>query len=143
MSVDSIIAMSAAPGCKESLGHEHLDTPPTIRVVAMPKDTNPYGDIFGGWLMGQMDLAANTVAEFTSFGRSATVAADDIVFIKPVAVGDEVSIWASLVGRGRTSMKIDVEAWKRSRKTQEYQKVATAHFVYVALDEHGTKRPIK
>ncbi len=88
---------------------------PTIRVTAMPADANPYGDIFGGWLMGQMDLAAGSVASRRSGGRAVTIAADAMKFHMPVIVGDEVSVYAELIAVGRTSMTIEVEAWRRAR----------------------------
>ena len=95
------------------------DTPPkdqpTIRTIAMPADTNPAGDIFGGWLMSQMDLAAGSVAALTARGRSATIAVEGMKFHRPVKVGDEVSLYAEIVHIGRTSMRIHVEAWRRER----------------------------
>ena len=89
---------------------------PVIRTIAMPADTNPAGDIFGGWLMSQMDLAAGNLAARTARGRAATVAVDGMRFHLPVKVGDEVSLFASLTRRGRTSMHIHVTAWRRSRQ---------------------------
>ena len=88
---------------------------PTIRTIAMPADTNPAGDIFGGWLMSQMDLAAGSVAALTARGRSATIAVEGMKFHRPVKVGDEVSLYAEIVHIGRTSMRIHVEAWRRER----------------------------
>ena len=82
------------------------DQTPTIRVAAMPGDANPYGDIFGGWLMGQMDLAAGSVASRHSGGRAVTIAVDAMKFHAPVLVGDEVSVYATLVAVGNTSMTI-------------------------------------
>src|SRR3712207_3569123 len=83
---------------------------PAIRTIAMPADTNPAGDIFGGWLMAQMDLAAGNAAARRARGRCATVAVDGIVFHSPVHVGDEVTVYADLAAVGRTSMKFRVEA---------------------------------
>ncbi len=91
------------------------DEAPVIRTVAMPADANPDGDIFGGWLMSQMDLAAASVAAKVSRGRVATVHVEAMEFRRPVFVGDEVSLFARMVSRGRTSMKIEVEAWRRAR----------------------------
>ena len=88
---------------------------PAIRVTAMPADANFYGDIFGGWLMSMMDLAAGNVASRRSAGRAVTVAIDAVAFHHPVHVGDEVSVYAKVVSVGRTSMKIAVEAWQRDR----------------------------
>jgi acyl-CoA thioesterase YciA len=115
---------------------------PTIRVIAMPADANPRGDIFGGWLMGQMDLAASTVATRRAQGRTATVAVDGMSFLKPVAVGDEVSLYAELVSEGRSSMKIRVEAWRRPREAEDSQKVTEAKFTFVALGPDGKSRPL-
>jgi acyl-CoA thioesterase YciA len=115
---------------------------PVIRTIAMPADTNPAGDIFGGWLMSQMDLAAGSVAARVSRGRAATVRAEAMVFLSPVFVGDEVSLFARLIGRGRTSMKIEVEAWRRSRDSEETVKVTEAVFVYVAIGPDRKPRPV-
>lgn len=113
-----------------------------IRVIAMPTDTNPAGDVFGGWLVSQMDLAAGSTAEMRAGGRTATVAIDQLVFHRPVAVGDEVSIRTKLVKVGRTSMTIDVQAWRRPRHTRDFQKVTQGRFVFVALDAEGNPRPV-
>ena len=110
---------------------------PTIRITAIPGDTNPYGDIFGGWLMGHMDLAAGAVAARRAKGRAVTIAVDGIVFHRPVKVGDEVSVYAEVVSTGRTSVKIAVQAWRRARHSDEAQKVTEAHFTFVALDADG------
>lgn len=115
---------------------------PVIRTVAMPADTNPAGDIFGGWLMSQMDLAAGSIAALISRGRAATIAVDAMRFLRPVRVGDEVSLFADLTQRGRTSMHIHVEAWRRGRSEEESHQVTSATFVFVALDEYGQPRPL-
>jgi len=115
---------------------------PVIRTVAMPADTNPAGDIFGGWLMSQMDLAAGSLAALTSKGRSATIAVDAMKFHRPVKVGDEVSLYASTEALGRTSMRIHVEAWRRERHDAASQRVTEATFTFVALDASGRSRPI-
>src|SRR3569833_4127238 len=86
---------------------------PVIRTIAMPADTNPEGDIFGGWLMSQMDLAGATVAFRLAKGRCATVAVDGMAFLNPVSVGDEVSMYARPTRIGRTSVQVAVEAWRR------------------------------
>ncbi|WP_142848592.1 acyl-CoA thioesterase [Telmatospirillum sp. J64-1] len=114
----------------------------TIRTVAMPADTNPAGDIFGGWLMAQMDLAAGNAAARRARGRCATVAVDGIVFHHPVIVGDEVSLFADILQVGRTSMKIRVCAWRRSRFSEEAQRVTEATFTFVAIDENRRPRPV-
>jgi acyl-CoA thioesterase YciA len=114
-----------------------------IRTIAMPADTNPAGDIFGGWLMAQMDLAASNAASRFSRGRCATVAVEAMTFHMPVRVGDELTIWAPLVKHGRTSMTFDVQAWRRARDSEETTCVTRARFTCVALDENGRPRPLK
>ncbi|WP_420002522.1 acyl-CoA thioesterase [Arenibacterium sp. LLYu02] len=118
------------------------ETQPTIRVIAMPTDTNPAGDIFGGWLMSQMDLAAGTIAARVSKGRASTVSVEEIQFHRPVLVGDEVSLFAEMLKIGRTSMRIRVRAWRRARHQEETQQVTEAIFTFVALDEHARPRPV-
>ena len=116
---------------------------PAIRTIAMPADTNPAGDIFGGWLLSQMDLAAGSVAARHARGRCATVAVDKTVFHEPVKVGDEVTVYAELVGSGRTSMKFEVTAWRRQRDGDAVRKVTGAIFTFVALDAEGRPRPVR
>ena len=116
---------------------------PTIRVTAMPGDANPYGDIFGGWLMAQMDLAAGSVASRHSGGRAVTIAVEGMKFHAPVLVGDEVSVFATLVAVGNTSMTIEVEAWRRARHVEEMCKVTQARFVFVATDEERRPRRVR
>lgn len=116
------------------------DRQPAIRVIAMPADANPSGDIFGGWLMAQMDLAAGLVAMRIARGRTVTVAVEAMSFLSPVSVGDEVSVYADLVSRGRTSMRIAVEAWRRERHAEERRKVTDAVFTFVAID--ADRRPM-
>ena len=113
-----------------------------IRTTAMPADTNPAGDIFGGWLMAQMDLAVGNVASRRARGRAATVAVDSFTFHQPVKVGDEVSVFASILREGRSSMHLHVEAWRRLREAEDRHKVTQATFVFVALDEEGRPRPL-
>ncbi|NYZ13842.1 acyl-CoA thioesterase [Azospirillum sp. RWY-5-1] len=107
---------------------------PAIRTVAMPADTNPAGDIFGGWLMAQMDMAAGSAAARRARGRCVTVAVNGMAFLNPVYVGDEVSLYARIVGEGSTSMTIEVEAWRRSRDGDDAVQVTKAVFTFVALD---------
>ena len=125
---------------------EGVETPPVgspaIRTIAMPADTNPAGDIFGGWLMSQMDLAAGNLAALTARGRAATVAVEGMKFHRPVKVGDEVSLFAEITRLGRTSMNIHVTAWRRSRARDDSQKVTCATFAFVALDSAGKPRPV-
>lgn len=113
---------------------------PTVRVIAMPADTNPAGDIFGGWLMAQMDLAAGSVASLYSRGRAATISVQEIEFHRPVKVGDEVSIYTEMLKVGRSSMRILVRAFRRARHQEESQQVTQAVFTFVALDEYGNAR---
>lgn len=113
-----------------------------IRTIAMPADTNPSGDIFGGWLMSQMDLAAGNMAGRVSQGRSATVSVEAMEFLRPVKVGDEVTLYASLRKVGRTSMRIHVDAWARPRYSDKGAKVTDADFIFVALDDNGMARPV-
>lgn len=132
------------------MNHGSRETPPAtpdsqdlvIRTIAMPADTNPSGDIFGGWLMAQMDLAAGNLAARIARGRAATVAVEGMAFLKPVKVGDEVTLYADLVSTGRTSMNIHVEAWRRDRYSTETVKVTDATFTFVALDDAGNSRPL-
>ncbi len=114
---------------------------PATRITAMPADANPYGDIFGGWLMGQMDMAAALVASRHSKGRAVTIAVEGMQFHRPVLVGDEVSVFATLVKVGSASMTIEVEAWRRARHSEETYKVTQARFIFVAIDE--VRRPRK
>ena len=118
-------------------------TDPAIRTIAMPADTNPAGDIFGGWLLSQMDLAAGNVAARHARGRCATIAVDKIAFLEPVKVGDEVSVYAELVSTGRTSMRFEVSAWRRRRDGEDVRKVTAAIFTFVALDRDGRPREIR
>jgi len=115
---------------------------PQIRTIAMPADTNPAGDIFGGWLMSQMDLAAGNAAARRSQGRCATVAVEAMSFLAPVKVGDEVSLYATVQSVGRTSMTIRVEAWRRSREFDDTVRVTDALFTFVALDAAGRPRQV-
>jgi len=114
-----------------------------IRVVAMPADTNAYGDIFGGWLMSQADIAGSTVAIQVAGGRIATVAVKEFRFVAPVLVGDLVNLYARQVGVGRTSIRVEVEAWaQRERNPTNRHRVATAVFIYVAVGADGRPRSV-
>lgn len=115
---------------------------PTIRVIAMPGDANPYGDIFGGWLLSWMDSAAGSIASRHCRGRAVTIALDAMQFLNPVFVGDELSVYATLCRTGRTSMTIDVEAWRRHRHEAGQSKVTQARFTFVAIDEDRKPRVI-
>jgi acyl-CoA thioesterase YciA len=116
---------------------------PMIRAIAMPADANPNGDIFGGWLMSQMDLAGGNLAARVAHGRCVTVSVDAMSFISPVKIGDEVSVYCTLVSTGRTSMKISVEAWRRARITEEEMRVTKAIFTFVAIDAEGRPRQLE
>ena len=113
-----------------------------IRVIAMPADTNPAGDIFGGWLMSMMDLAAGSAASRHSAGRTVTIAVDAMAFHQPVRVGDEVSVYAEILSTGRTSMRIAVEAWRRARASNDFAKVTHATFTFVAIGDDLRPRPV-
>ena len=115
---------------------------PAIRVIAMPADANPNGDIFGGWLMAHMDLAGASAAQRRAKGRVATVAVDSMSFHLPVHVGDEVSIYANVTGVGRTSIRIMVEAWRRVRAAEQRDRVTSATVVFVAIDEDRRPRAL-
>ena len=117
---------------------------PVGRVIAMPADTNPEGDIFGGWLLAHMDLAGATPAFELAQGRCVTIALDGMVFHQPVSVGDEVSIYATVVKTGRTSIRVHVEAWKRPRNSAQAESVRVTEgvFTYVAIDEDHKPRPL-
>jgi acyl-CoA thioesterase YciA len=114
----------------------------TIQTLAMPADTNPNGDIFGGWLVSHMDLAAGVLAKKLSKGRVTTVAIHSMTFLKPVHVGDVVSFHAALLKQGKTSMTIAVEAWTETLATGEKVRVTEGTFVFVAIDEQGQPRQV-
>lgn len=114
----------------------------TIQTLAMPASTNANGDIFGGWLVSQMDLAAGVLAKKISRGRAATVAINDLTFIQPVHVGDVVSCYVSLLKQGNTSMTINVQVWKETFSTEEKCCVAKGTFIFVAIDENGRPRQV-
>ena len=113
------------------------------RTVAMPADTNQNGDIFGGWLLSQMDLAGGVFASKTSKSRTVTVAIDAINFRKPVFVGDLVSVHANLVRIGRTSVTVHLEAWVLRRKETKSILVTDGNFTYVSIDDQGQPQIIK
>ena len=117
------------------------EQPPVVRQLAMPADTNPSGDIFGGWILAQMDIAGGVLALERARGRVATVAVDGMTFHKPVFVGDVVSCYATVTRIGRTSITIMVESWAR-RRSGEDVRVTEGHFTYVALGEDGQPRPV-
>ena len=121
---------------------ERPTTEPAIRVTAMPADANAYGDIFGGWLMSLMDMAAGLVAARHSHGRAVTVAMDGMQFHAPVHIGDEVSVYATLEKVGRTSMTIQVDCWARDRHRDDFRRVTEARFTFVAIDQDRKPRAV-
>jgi acyl-CoA thioesterase YciA len=124
---------------------EHSDEPIgelVIQTIAMPKDTNPSGDVFGGWLMSQMDLGSGILATKTAKCRVVTVAMDGMSFLEPVRVGDTVACFARVEKIGRTSMTIPVEAWVRRSRSGELLRVTRAVFTYVAVDGEGNPIPV-
>jgi acyl-CoA thioesterase YciA len=109
----------------------------------MPRDANPAGDIFGGWTLSQMDLAGATFAAERSGGRVATVAVDAMKFLRPIAVGDEVSCFCGLEDDGAASIKVKIETWARSPGGDDSEKVTDGIFTFVAVDEAGKPRRIE
>ncbi|MGB0965678.1 MAG: acyl-CoA thioesterase [Litorivicinus sp.] len=114
----------------------------TIRTLAMPGDTNPSGDIFGGWVLSQMDLAAGICAGQRAQTRVVTAAVDSMSFIQPVKVGDILGVYTQVSRVGRSSLDIHVEAWVRRGRIGVREKVTEATFKFVALDEQGKPTPI-
>ncbi|WP_332688785.1 acyl-CoA thioesterase [Devosia sp.] len=114
----------------------------TIRTLAMPADTNPAGDIFGGWVMSQMDIAGAIAAVERTQGRVVTVAVEAMTFIAPVKVGDILCVYTTVERVGTTSITISMEAWARRNRIADRVKVTDGRFVYVALAEDGSKRRI-
>src|SRR3989338_7925255 len=108
----------------------------------MPADTNANGDIFGGWLVSQMDLAAGVLAKKLARGRVATVAINSMSFLKAVHVGDVVSCYVLLLSQGKTSMTIKVEVWAQPVDQSPAYKVTDGNFVFVAIDDHARPRPV-
>ena len=115
---------------------------PLIRVTAMPADTNPYGGVFGGWLMGQMGLACGSFASRRTRGKAILVAADAIKFPGAMAVGDELSVYVEELKQGRTSLRLKAEAIARHRDGDSEVALAEGEFTFVALDEQGKPREI-
>ena len=113
-----------------------------LQTVAMPKDTNANGDIFGGWLLSQMDIAGGIAAAEVANGRVATVAIDGMAFLTPVHVGAVVTCFTDVLEVGRSSIRIMVEVWVNSRHDGEPLKVTEGEFVFVAIDENGRTRSV-
>lgn len=121
---------------------DHPTGEPALRTVAMPADTNASGDIFGGWILSQMDLAGGVVAERRAGGRVATVAIEAMRFHLPVFVGDRVSCYATIQRVGRTSIAVAVETWVVRRDGQEHVRVTEGVFTYVAIGPDRKPRPV-
>ncbi|MDB5658422.1 MAG: thioesterase family protein [Cypionkella sp.] len=114
----------------------------TLRTLTMPRDVNNNGDIFGGWVLSQMDMAAGIVAAARAHGRVATVAIDAMQFIRPVRVGDVLCIYVKIARVGRTSMGLEIEAWVLRNRQSQREKVTEGLFTFVAIDEAGKPRPL-
>jgi acyl-CoA thioesterase YciA len=114
----------------------------TTRTLTMPADTNPSGDIFGGWVLAQMDIAGGIFAGQRAEGRVATIAIDGMKFIRPIYVGDVMSIYCELARQGRTSIAVRLEAWALRGRIGEHVKVTEGLFTYVAIDQEGRPRPL-
>jgi acyl-CoA thioesterase YciA len=114
-----------------------------LQTVAMPKDTNPNGDIFGGWLLSRMDIAGMITASDVAGGRVATVAIEGMAFLTPVQVGAVVTCYCDVLEIGRSSIRIIVEVWINSPHDGEPLKVTEGEFVFVAIDENGRTRTIR
>ena len=114
----------------------------SLRTVAMPADTNPVGDIFGGWIMSLMDLAAGIAAGTRAHGRVATAAVSNLSFLQPVKVGDVMCVYTDISKTGRTSITVGVEAYVLRQNQGERVRVTAAEFVLVAVDDNGRPRPL-
>jgi acyl-CoA thioesterase YciA len=130
---DSLASLPDAPAPKGEL---------SIRTLAMPADTNQNGDIFGGWVLGQMDVAGGIFAAKIAKGRCVTVAVDAMTFRKPVYVGDIVGVYTSLIRVGTTSVTVRVEAWVIRRHETTSILVTEGNFTYVAIDDQHRPRPV-
>jgi len=115
---------------------------PALRAIAMPADANPHGDIFGGWLLSQMDLAGGTVATRRAKGRTATVAVTAMTFHRPVFIGDEVTCYAQIIKVGNSSITVKVESWARRGTSDEQIAVTEGIFTYVAVGADRRPRPV-
>ncbi|HET8731988.1 MAG TPA: acyl-CoA thioesterase [Moraxellaceae bacterium] len=130
------------------MSHKPTDTMPSprgtlsLQTIAMPKDANANGDIFGGWLVSQMDLAAGVAARKQARGRVATVAIDAMVFLRPVKIGDIIGCYTEILTIGRSSMKIMVEVWETDDLSGHQTKLTEGLFTFVAIDDNGRTRPV-
>ena len=114
----------------------------SLRVLAMPKDTNANGDIFGGWLVSLMDMAAEAAASRVARGRIVTMAIEKMSFISPIKVGSTVCCYTNVTSIGRSSVRVAVEVWTTPPKATERRKVTETAFVFVAIDDGGHIRPL-
>ncbi len=114
----------------------------TVRTLAMPADTNPHGDIFGGWVLSQMDIAGGIAAIEVAQGRVVTAAVEAMNFIAPVKVGDILCVYCDVERIGRTSITVNIEAWIRRNRYGDRAQVTHGRFVFVAMDENGEPRPV-
>ncbi len=114
----------------------------TIRTVAMPADTNTAGDIFGGWVLSQMDIAGGIAAADHARTRVATVGIEAMSFLKPVSVGDILAVYCKVVRVGRTSMAVNIQAWVERKLSHDLLNVTEGVFTFVALDDEGNKTPV-
>jgi acyl-CoA thioesterase YciA len=125
---------------------QYADGPPngerTLRTLAMPADANAAGDIFGGWVMAQMDLACGIRSAERAKGRVVTAAVKEMSFAKPVKIGDTLCVYTEVTGVGRSSMRLKVEAWAQRYLTDLMERVTDADFVMVALDGEGRPKPV-
>ena len=126
------------------MSHEKpdYDISPALRTIAMPADANANGDIFGGWMLSQMDLAGSIIATQSAKSRVATVGIEAMSFNRPVFVGDEVSCYCNIIRIGNTSITIHIESWARGRLDETARKVTEGNFTYVAIDENRHPIPI-
>jgi acyl-CoA thioesterase YciA len=124
------------------MGHEYpdYDKCPTLRTIPLPADTNANGDIFGGWMLSQMDLAGSVLAAQKARARVVTVGVEAMSFHKPVLIGDEVSFYCRIEKIGTTSVTVYIESWARGRAAEKAHKVTEGKYTYVAIDDN--RRPI-
>ena len=113
-----------------------------MQLTALPRETNGFGDIYGGWLVAQMDLASTAMASRIAAGRVATVAIERMVFLVPVAVGIQLSFYTQVMEVGRSSIQVLVEVWDRDPLSSQWRKVTEAQFVFVAIDANGRTHPL-
>lgn len=127
------------PNSRQAKPHGDL----VLQTLAMPADANPNGDIFGGWIMSQMDLGGGIAAKKRARSRIVTVAVDSMVFRKPVHIGDTVHVHADITHVGTTSMKINLEVWAQNWEQSNKWKVTEAIYTYVAIDDKGKPQPVE